>query len=169
MPIRDSILPEFDYEMAATRKTLERVPEDKPDWKPHDKSMKLSRLAGHLAELPTWAVHSLNQDSVDIAPVGGAPPVGTVMTSRHKLLEDFDKNVAEARAAIAGSSDEKFMQPWSLLRGGQTLMTMPRIVVVRNFVLNHNIHHRAQMGVYLRLNNVPVPSIYGPSADEQPF
>lgn len=169
MSIRDSILPEFDYEMAATRKTLERVPEDKPDWKPHDKSMKMSRLAGHLAELPTWAVHSLNQDSVDIAPAGGAPPTPGVMTSRKKLLEDFDKNVAEARAAIAASSDEKFMQPWSLLKGGQTLMTMPRIVVVRNFVLNHNVHHRAQMGVYLRLNNVPVPSIYGPSADEAAF
>jgi uncharacterized damage-inducible protein DinB len=169
MPIRDSILPEFDYEMSATRKTLERVPEGKPDWKPHEKSMKMSRLAGHLAELPTWAVHSLNQDSVDIAPAGGAPPTPRVMSSRKKLLEDFDKNVAEARAAIAAASDEKFMQPWSLLKGGQTLMTMPRIVVLRNFVLNHNVHHRAQLGVYLRLNNVPVPSIYGPSADEQPF
>jgi len=169
MPIRDAILPEFDMEMAATRKTLERVPEDKPDWKPHEKSMKLGRLAGHLAEIPTWAVMTLTQDSVDLAPPGAPPQTPRVMTTRRELLESFDKNVADARAAIAAASDEKFMQPWSLLKGGQTLMTVPRVVVVRNFVLNHNIHHRAQMGVYLRLNNLPVPSVYGPSADEAPF
>ena len=169
MPIRDAILPEFDFEMGATRKTLERVPEDKPDWKPHDKSMKLSRLAGHLAELPTWAVTSLSLDSLDVAPPGGSPFVPVVMTSRRELLDVFDKNVAAARAAIAGASDDKFMQPWTLLKGGQKMMTLPRIAVVRNFVLNHSIHHRAQLGVYLRLNNIPVPSIYGPSADEGAF
>ncbi|HTV58382.1 MAG TPA: DinB family protein [Verrucomicrobiae bacterium] len=169
MPIRDAILPEFDNEMAGTRKTLERVPEDKPDWKPHDKSMKLGRLAAHLAELPTWASLSLAQDSLDIAPPGAAPRDPAVMTSRRELLDAFDKNVASARAAIAAASDETFMQPWTLLKGGQKIMTIPRIAVVRNFVLNHAIHHRAQLGVYLRLNDIPVPSIYGPSADENPF
>jgi uncharacterized damage-inducible protein DinB len=169
MHISDSILSEFDHEMAATRKTLERVPEDKSDWKPHQKSMTLSRLAGHLAELPTWAVHSLTLDSIDMTSPGGNPPVPAVMTSRQRLLEDFDKNVAAARSAIAAATDEKFMQPWSLLKGGQAIMTLPRIAVVRSFVLNHTIHHRAQLGVYLRLNNIPVPSLYGPSADEGTF
>lgn len=169
MPIRDSLLPEFDYEMSATRRTLERVPEDRPDWKPHDKSMKLSRLAGHLAELPTWAVMSLGQDSLDLAPVGATPRVPAAMTSRKQILEFFDKNVVNARAAIAAASDEQFMQSWTLLKGGQKLMALPRVTVVRNFVMNHSIHHRAQLGVYLRLNDIPVPSIYGPSADEGAF
>ncbi|HUO35481.1 MAG TPA: DinB family protein [Candidatus Acidoferrum sp.] len=169
MAIRETILPEFDYEMSATRKTLERVPEGKPDWQPHAKSMKLGRLAGHLAELPTWAVMGLQQDSIDIAPLGAPPRPVNAMTTRKKLLEDFDKNVADARAAIAAASDEQFMKPWSLLKGGQTLMTLPRIAVLRSFVLNHSIHHRAQLGVYLRLNDVAVPSIYGPSADESAF
>jgi len=169
MAIRDSILPEFDFEMSATRKTLERVPEGKPDWKPHDKSMKLGRLAGHLAELPTWVAATLNQDSLDLMPPGAPPRTPAEMTSRKQLLEGFDKNVAAARAAIAAASDEQFMQPWSLLKGGQKIMTLPRIAVVRSFVLNHSIHHRAQLGVYLRLNDIPVPSIYGPSADEGAF
>jgi len=169
MAIRDSILPEFDFEMSATRKTLERVPEGKPDWKPHDKSMKLGRLAGHLAELPTWVAATLNQDSLDLMPPGAPPRTPAELTSRKQLLEGFDKNVAAARAAIAAASDEQFMQPWSLLKGGQKIMTLPRIAVVRSFVLNHSIHHRAQLGVYLRLNDIPVPSIYGPSADEGAF
>lgn len=169
MPIRDALLPEFDNEMAATRKTLERVPEGKPDWKPHDKSMQLGRLAAHLAELPTWAVMSLSQDSLDLAPPGAAPRVPAVMTSRRELLDTFDKNVASARAAIAAASDESLIQPWTLLKGGQKIMSLPRVAVVRNFVLNHTIHHRAQLGVYLRLNDIPVPSIYGPSADEAAF
>jgi len=167
MAIRDALLPEFDQEMATTRKFLERVPENKSDWKPHEKSMPMGRLAGHIAELPGWAATSLTQDGFDIAPVGGSSNYKpAVMTSRQQLLEIFDKSVATAREAIAAASDEKMMQPWSLLRGGTPIFTMPRAAVIRSFGLSHVIHHRAQLGVYLRLNNVPVPSAYGPSADE---
>jgi uncharacterized damage-inducible protein DinB len=166
MAIRDAILPEFDHEIASTRKTLERVPEGKPDWKPHEKSMTMGRLAGHLAELPGWAKETILQDSIDIHPPGGTTQQSLQMTSRKQLLEEFDKRVAAGRAAIAGASDEQFMKPWTLLSGGQAVFTMPRIAVLRAFVLSHLIHHRAQLGVYLRLNNVAVPAIYGPSADE---
>jgi uncharacterized damage-inducible protein DinB len=152
--------------MANTRKTLERVPEDKFAWKPHEKSWAMGGLATHLANLPSWAVLTLSQDSFDMAPPGGEPWKNPLASSRQELLEMFDKNIADARAAIAGASDERMFSPWSLLSGGNTLMTLPKIAVLRSFVMNHIIHHRAQLGVYLRLNDVPVPSIYGPSADE---
>lgn len=170
MAIRDGILPEFDHEVANTRKVLERVPEGKPDYKPHEKSMALDRLAGHLAELPGWAKETILQDSIELGsndPAKQQTPFK--MTSRKQLLEEFDKRVAAGRAAIAGASDEEFMKPWSLVAGGKPVFTLPKIAVLRGFVMNHMIHHRAQLGVYLRLNNVPVPSIYGPSADENPF
>ena len=166
MAIKDMLLPEFDQEMAGARKTLERVPEDKPNFKPHEKSMTLARLAGHVAEVPKWGVMTLTRDSIDLAPPGGGGFQPGMMTSRAQLLAEFDKNVAEARQALANMSDADFMKPWSLMKGGVTLMTMPKIAVMRSFVMNHLIHHRAQLGVYLRMNNVPVPSIYGPSADE---
>jgi len=166
MAISQALLPEFDHEMSNTRKTLERIPENDFTWKPHPKSMTLGRLAGHLAEIPGWAVLSIAQESFDVAPPGAPRPQGTIAQSRQHALDVFDKNVAEARAAIAGASDEQLMKPWSLLGGGRTIFTMPRIAVLRSMVMNHSIHHRAQLGVYLRLNNVPVPSIYGPSADE---
>jgi uncharacterized damage-inducible protein DinB len=170
MALRDSILPEFDHEMAVTRKTLERVPEDKPDWKPHDKSMTMGRLAGHVAELPGFVTMCLQQDSFNVRPAGGGPPrQPLVMTSRTQLLDDFDKNVAGLRNTLSNASDETLMKSWSLLAGDKTIFTAPRLGVVRSFCLNHVIHHRAQLGVYLRLNNVPVPSVYGPSADENPF
>jgi uncharacterized damage-inducible protein DinB len=172
MAIRDGILPEFDHEVANTRKVLERVPEGKPDYKPHEKSMPMGRLAGHTAELPGWAKETILQDSVDVNPPGNPPPAQNAalkMTSRKQLLEEFDKRAAAGRAAIAGASDEELMKPWSLIANGKTIFTLPKIVVLRGFVMNHMIHHRAQLGVYLRLNNVPVPSIYGPSADEQIF
>lgn len=166
MAISGSLLPEFDHEMANTRKTLERVPEDKLDWKPHHKSWAMGGLATHISNLPSWAVFTINQDSLDLAPPGAEPFRLPEAKSRQEFLEMFDKNVADARAAIAGASDEHLFKPWSLLKGGNTLMTMPRVAVLRSFVMNHIIHHRAQLGVYLRLNDVPVPSIYGPSADE---
>ena len=166
MAIKDMLLPEFDQEMAGTRKTLERVPEGKPDFRPHEKSMTLARLAGHVAEVPLWAVMTLTRDTLDLAPAGQPQMQAGVMTTRAALLADFDARVAEARKALENTSDADFMKPWSLLKGGHTLMTMPRIVVMRSFVMNHLIHHRAQLGVYLRMNNVPLPSIYGPSADE---
>ena len=166
MAIRDSILPEFDHEMATTRKLLERVPEGNPDWKPHEKSMSISRLAGHVAELAGWGKTTIVQDSLDFRPVGGPSYQPFLMTSRKQLLEVFDKNVAEARAAIAGASDEHLMKTWTLLGGGKQFLVMPKIAVLRSFAINHVIHHRGQLSVYLRLNNVSVPSIYGPSADE---
>jgi uncharacterized damage-inducible protein DinB len=161
MAISDALLPEFDNEMANTRKTLERVPEGKFDWKPHAKSATMGRLATHVAMLPGWAVMTMQAGSFDV----GTPEAAAVPASRNPL-ELFDKNVAEARAAITAAKDEQFLEPWSLLNSGQTIFTMPKVAVLRNFVMNHMIHHRAQLGVYLRLNDIPVPSIYGPSADE---
>jgi uncharacterized damage-inducible protein DinB len=169
MAIRDGLLPEFDHEMANTRKTLERVPEDKLSFKPHPKSMSMGQLAGHVAEIPTWGALTIEKDSFDVSPVGGESYKPFVMTSRKELLEKFDKNIAAARAAIAGASDEHLMKTWTLLAGGKTVFAQPRIGVVRGMVFSHMIHHRAQLGVYLRLNDVPVPAIYGPSADEKNF
>jgi len=169
MTISEGVLGEFDHEMAGTRKTLERVPEDKFGWKPHDKSGSLGWLASHLANLAGWATTTINEDSLDIAPGGKQMQPPAPPKSRKELLELFDKNVVSARAAIAGTSDAKWFQPWSLLRDGKTLMTMPRMACLRGFVLNHTIHHRAQLGVYLRLNNIAVPALYGPSADEGAF
>ncbi|HLJ41466.1 MAG TPA: DinB family protein [Candidatus Acidoferrales bacterium] len=168
MAIRDGILPEFDHEIANTRKVLERVPEGKPDYKPHEKSMPMGRLAGHVGEIPGWAKETILQNSIEIRQ-GDPKNVALVMASRKQLLEEFDKRAAAGRAAIAGASDEELMKPWSLIANGKTIFTLPKIAVLRGFVMNHMIHHRAQLGVYLRLNNVPVPSIYGPSADEQVF
>jgi uncharacterized damage-inducible protein DinB len=169
MALSQALLPEFEHEMANTRKTLERVPEDKFGWKPHEKSMEMGRLAVHLAEIPGWTEHTLAMDSLDVNPPGGAGYQPAQVKNRKELLELFDKNVASARAAIAGASDEQWMKPWTLLDGGKVVFTLPKAAVLRGFVMNHAIHHRAQLGVYLRLNDVPVPSIYGPSADETAF
>lgn len=169
MALSQTLLPEFDHEMANTRKTLERVPDDKFDWKPHEKSFSMGRLANHLAFLPTWTVASLNQTSIDINPVGEPPPRPPEAKTAKELLDMFDAAVSAAREAIAGASDETLFVPWTLMSGGKTVFTMPRIAVLRGFVMNHSIHHRAQLGVYLRLNDIPVPSIYGPSADEGSF
>jgi uncharacterized damage-inducible protein DinB len=167
MPIRDHILPEFDHEMAGTRRSLERVPDDRMMWKPHEKSSSMGSLATHLARLPYWAVQTITRDSIDIAPSDGSATPSAPATSRRELLEMFDRNVAEARAAIAVVSDETLMKPWSMLAGGRVLFTMPKVTVLRGFVVNHIIHHRAQLGVYLRLNDIPVPALYGPTADER--
>jgi uncharacterized damage-inducible protein DinB len=166
MAIRDAILPEFDREMETTRRTLERVPEDKRDWKPHDTSMSLGQLAGHIAELVGFGALTFQSDSFDFAPGGKRIMEPTVMASRKQLLEFFDKNVVATRAALSQASDEDMQKVWSLLNGGKAIFTMPRAAVVRGMLLNHVIHHRGQLSVYLRMNKVPVPSIYGPSADE---
>lgn len=159
--ISQSLLPEYDHEMATARTVIERVPEDKYGWKPHDRSMTAGHLASHIAEMPAWAVSGLTQDSLDLA---GYTPWKAATKS--ELLATFDKNVAAGRKAIEGAADATYMQNWSLNQGDKTLMTMPKIAVVRTFVMNHVIHHRGQLSVYLRLNNLSVPSIYGPSADE---
>jgi len=163
MKISDAFLPEFDHEVGTTRKLLERVPEDKWDWTPHEKSMKLGRLACHVAELTQFATSIAKSDSMDFAK---GEYIVIDAAGRAQLLEAFDQAAAGARAAIAGSSDEDLMKPWSLLMNGKPLMTMSKAGVLRTAMLNHLIHHRGQLSVYLRLTNTPVPSIYGPSADE---
>lgn len=164
--IGQSLLPEFDQELASTRKTLERVPEGLPDFRPHPKSMSLGRLAGHLAEMPGWALVTLGQDELDMNPPGGSGFSPTVMSSRAELLAKFDQDAANARRVLAGTTDGVMLQNWTLKNGGHVVWTAPRVTVLRSFVMNHMIHHRAQLGVYLRMNDVAVPSIYGPSADE---
>ncbi len=167
MSLSQAMLPEFDHEMANTRKSLERIPEAKLGWKPHEKSWSMGDLASHLANLPGWAVLTINVDSFDLAPPGAPSVKSPRAGSLKEALEMFDKNVVAARAArLAGAGDAHLLKPWILLSGGKVVLTLPRIALLRSFVMNHNIHHRAQLGVYLRLNDVPVPSIYGPSADE---
>jgi uncharacterized damage-inducible protein DinB len=160
------LLPEFDQEMASTRRVLERVPEDKLDWQPHAKSRTIGWNANHLAELPGWVVNTLQATSLDIAPPGAPPYQSPKLTRRDEILAVFDKNVADARQALAGARDADFDVNWSLLKAGQTIFTMPRRAVLRSFVMNHIIHHRAILCVYLRLNDVAVPGMYGPSGDE---
>ncbi len=167
MSIAQSLLPEFDQEMAKTRSILEIVPTERNDWQPHEKSMTIERLALHLADLPSWAGMTLNVDEFDMNPPGEDPPPPRTMTTTEALLAEFDKNVTEAREVIANTSDETIMGNWTLLNGGVEMLTAPKIGVLRNFVMNHMIHHRAQLGVYLRLNDIPLPMIYGPTADAE--
>lgn len=166
MSFGQSILPEFEEEMANTRKVLERVPFDKLDWKAHPKSNTIGWVAAHLAEIPGWVPGTLQQENWDINPVGGEPYQSPKASSREQLLGVFDKNVVEARTALASISDEAYGVEWSLLSQGQPLLTMPRSKVIRSLVINHTIHHRAILCVYLRLNDIPVPGMYGPSGDE---
>lgn len=166
MSIAQMLLPEFDQEMANTRKAFERIPEDKLSWKPDPKSMTMGRLAGHIAEMASWAPMTLTTDSLDINPGGQRAFEALVATSRTQLMAEFDKNVTSARAAIAAASDHDLMQNWQLLSDGQVMLSMPSAAVLRTMVMNHSIHHRGQLMVYYRLNAVPVPGMYGPSADE---
>jgi uncharacterized damage-inducible protein DinB len=166
MTINEALLPEFDQEAAATRKHLERVPEDKFAWKPHPKCFTMAGLSKHIVNMLAWTTDTIGKDSFDIAPPGAPPYKEEPVKSRQELLERFDKSSSEARAAIAGASDEHLMKPWSLLSGGTVLFTMPRIACIRAYIMNHTIHHRAQLGMYLRLNDIPLPGTYGPSADE---
>jgi uncharacterized damage-inducible protein DinB len=167
MPITDLLLPEFDQEMATTRKVLERCPDDKFDWKPHQKSFSIGALATHVATMTAWMHDTIKNDSYDIAPPGGEPYKEVPARTQAELLKRFDDSVAMARKALEGTTDEHWMKTWSLLSGGQPLFSAPRYTAVRSFIFNHVIHHRAQLGVYLRLNDIPVPATYGPSADEQ--
>lgn len=165
MTISEGLLPEFDQEMASARRTLERIPEDKLAWKPHEKSMTLGRLAGHVAELPGLGATAITTENLDFAnrPAGSKP---LVAESRNHVLEIFDKKVAETRAAIAKTGDAEWAKNWKLSAGDKVFFNGTKIMAVRRMMMNHIIHHRAQMGVYLRLNDVAVPSVYGPSADE---
>ena len=162
MPISQMLLPEFDQEMANTRKMLERVPEDKLNYKPHEKSMTLGRLAGHVAGVPSYATAAIRLDKLEMT--GSEKPFQP--TSKKELLESFDKFAAEARKAISTATDEDLGKIWSLRYAGKQVFSMPRVAVLRSMVMSHLIHHRAQLGVYLRMNNVEIPGMYGPSADE---
>jgi len=166
MTIAETLLTEFDHEMAITRRLLERVPEEQFGWQPHQKSMSLGRLASHLSEIPEWGYEACAVDELDMAPDGAEPHKPHVHTSRVELLAAFDANITKARAAIVGTDDAAMERGWTLKGGGQTYFTMPKIAVLRAWVMNHNVHHRGQLSVYLRLLGVPVPAIYGPSADE---
>ncbi len=163
MPRMQSLLPEFDHEAAATRKVLARVPMERADWRPHERSMSLARLANHLVGLMIWGPATFATDAIDFAR-GKFPPPGHATTD--ELLAGFDAIVAETRAVFELATDEVAEAPWTLRHGEQVIFTLPRHAVVRSLVLNHLIHHRAQMTVYLRLLDVPVPGLYGPSADE---
>jgi len=166
MSLATSLLLEFDHEMQLTRRMLERVPENKFEWQPHPKSMKLGRLASHLAELPTWGSMTMETDEFDVMPAGKAPYAGRVMANRAEILTAFDTNAAAARRAIAAGTDALFGRPWTLKNGGKSVFTMPKVAVLRSMVMNHMIHHRAQLGLFLRLNDVEIPGTYGPSADD---
>ena len=163
MPLSQALLPEFDHEMANTRKVLERVPEEKFGWKPHGKSGTMGWLANHVAEIPGWAGPTLEQSTLDMT--GYTPPPQP--TTRAEVLEKFDNNVKSSREVIARAADATFMEQWSLVADGKPMFTLPKIAVLRGFVMNHMIHHRAQLTVYLRMNDVAVPALYGPSADEK--
>jgi uncharacterized damage-inducible protein DinB len=166
MTIGQSMLGEFDQEMQNTRKTLERVPDEKWNWKPHDKSGTVGWLVGHVATIPGWITMTINTEELDYAPVNGPSYQPPKIENRGPALAAFDKESAEARAALASVSDAEIMKGWKLLAGGQEIFTMPRVACIRGMVMNHLIHHRAQLGVYFRLLDVAVPGLYGPSADE---
>ena len=166
MNYAETILPEFDRETANARKVLERVPENKLDWQAHPKSHTVGWNANHLAEILGWVEGMLTAPSWDFAPIGGELYQSPKLTSRQEILDLFDRNAAAARTAIAAVKDDQMTQPWSLIMAGTPLFTMPRAAVIRGFILNHLIHHRAILCVYLRLNNIPVPGMYDPSGDE---
>jgi uncharacterized damage-inducible protein DinB len=166
MSYAEMILPEYDQEMAGARKVLERIPEDKLEWRAHPKSNTIGWNANHLVEIPGWVEPTLLHSTFDMAPVGGPRYLSPKLTTRKEILELFDRNVAAGRTALSKVRDESLGEMWSLAEAGKVLLTMPRAAAIRGFVLNHLIHHRAILTVYLRLNNISVPALYGPSGDE---
>jgi uncharacterized damage-inducible protein DinB len=163
MAIKDALLAEFDHETATTRRLIERIPDERLTWKPHEKSMSLGGIATHLANIPNWGTTILDDPSFDLA---SAPPNQDAKGSRAEILAAFDAAIKAARARM-DKNDAEYLAHWVLKRGGQEMFTMPRAAAFRTFVLYHLVHHRGQLSVYLRLNDVPVPAIYGPSADEE--
>lgn len=166
MSIGKNMLPEFDNEMAGTRKVLERIPDKKFGWKIHEKSNTIGWVASHLANLPSWAAMTIESDSLDVMPKDGEPFKTPQFDNTADVLAEFDRNVSQARKLLESVSDDELHKPWSLLKSGNTMFTMPKIAVLRTWVINHIIHHRAHLCVYLRVNDIPVPGLYGPSADE---
>lgn len=169
MSIRELALADFDREMASTRLFLQRVPDAQMSWQPHEKSMTLGRLSMHLAELPKQVLQVVNADGYEFGAPGGSPPVRREATTSAEAVETLDQNVAAAREALGQMNDETWQRPWTFKAFGKVQYTWPKIVTLRTRVLSHMIHHRAQLGVYLRLLGVSVPpTAYGPSADERP-
>ena len=162
------MLPDFDHETATTRTLLERVPSDRVDWKPHGKSMSLGELAMHIAHIPLWASVTLERTEFDTNPPDGPGITTPPYQSPARLLQSYDENVRVARALVQRMTDGEFMVQWTLKNGGRPVFSMPRVSVFRSFVMNHAIHHRGQLSVYLRLLDVPLPNIYGPTADTEP-
>lgn len=167
MTLTEALLLEIDEEAISTRKTLACVPDDKLDYQPHAKSMTLGRLAGHIAENLQWATWVLETPSFDVAPDGKSLYTAYAAPSQKDLLEHFDANLDHFRKALAATNDSALAEPWSLLNNGKAFFTLPRSVAIRRFCFNHAIHHRGQLGVYLRLLDVPVPGVYGPSQDDK--
>jgi uncharacterized damage-inducible protein DinB len=164
MTLKDWLLPEFDHEMAITRRLLERVPEAAFDWKPHDRAFALGELATHLAKLPHWGTAILDRDRHDLRDGNGQP--ASCEATRAGVLALFDRNVTEVRRGLVNCNEADLQAPWTLAQGGRVVMSMPRASAFRSFLLSHVIHHRGQLAIYLRMQNVPLPPIYGPSADE---
>lgn len=162
MTFSQTLLPEFDQEMENTRKLLELVPDGKFDFKPHPKSMSLGQLATHVAQIPEWAATTLNVEQLEFGS-DFKPPLAK---THAELLQMFDKGVADARQKISAATEADWQKIWTLKFNGQTMFSMPRTAVMRSTIMNHMIHHRAQLGVYLRLNEIAIPGMYGPSADD---
>lgn len=165
MPLIDSLLPEFDREMGLTRRALERVPDGKFEWQPHPTSVTLGRLAEHLTEMPHWTTITMTQDGIETTTE--RPPDYVRPATNAAVLAQFDRYLKEGRGHLVNKTDAQFNAPWTLKAGGKEVFTMPKAAVMRNFVMNHMIHHRGQLMVYVRMLGVPVPSLYGPSGDEQ--
>jgi len=164
MNLIDPIIAEFEYEYISTRKMLERLPSESFSWKPHEKSMSLGRLAGHISEIFKWILPVINSKELNFATEKYEP---FTPKSREDLIEALDKSFKKGISEMKGQSDENMLKLWALKAGDHVIFEMPRIGVLRGFVLKHFIHHRGQLSVYMRLLDIPVPSIYGPSADEQ--
>ena len=168
MKMTDLFLTQLDSEAARTRRALERVPEGRDDWKPHDKSMPLGRLAMLVARMPSWITLIIKQDELDLNPPGGSNIDQKPLRTSAELVKALDEGVAQARQALQGVTDDQLMKPWRLLLSGKVVNEEPRHVVLRDTFM-HLSHHRGQLTVYQRLNDVPVPAIYGPSADDMRF
>ena len=166
MMMREVLLPEFDQEMTTTRRLLERIPEAHLSWTPHPKSFTLQDLLSHVVNIPSWIPMTLEQDVLDVAPEGQEPWQTPQLASKAAWLAAFDANVTLGRASLEKLEDPTLAQMWSMKAGPQTLFSAPKGSVIRGFVFNHLVHHRAQLGLYLRLLDVPLPGTYGPTADE---